>query len=134
MASLDTNVLVRYLLDDIANEPQSALAKKLIRAAVQAGDTLYIPITVMLELEWVLRSNFTFNKTQVTATLSSLLACGELSFESESALEVALALYIQGGADFAYRTHIALAHVAGESPLWTFDKAASKVDGAKLLV
>ena len=134
MASLDTNVLVRYLLEDIANEPQSALAKKLIHAAVRAGDTLYIPITVMLELEWVLRSNFKFGKVQVTATLSSLLACGELSFESEAALEVALALYIKGGADFADCTHIALAHVAGESPLWTFDKAASKVDGAKLLV
>ena len=134
MASLDTNVLVRYLLDDKANEPQSALAKKLIHAAVQGDDTLYIPITVMLELEWVLRSNFKFNKTQVTATLSSLLACGELSFESEAALEVALALYIKVGADFADCTHIALAHVAGQSPLWTFDKAASKVVGAKLLV
>ena len=134
MASLDTNVLVRYLLDDIANEPQSALAKKLIHVAVQVGDTLYIPITVMLELEWVLRSNFKLNKTQVTATLSSLLACGELSFESEAALEVSLALYIQRRADFADCTHIALAHVAGESPMWTFDKAASEVDGAKLLV
>lgn len=134
MASLDTNVLVRYLLDDTANEPQSALAKKLIHVAVQVGDTLYIPITVMLELEWVLRSNFKLHKTQVTATLSSLLACGELSFESESALEVALALYIKGGADFADCTHIALAHMAGESPLCTFDKAASKVDGAKLVV
>jgi predicted nucleic-acid-binding protein len=134
MASLDTNVLVRYLLSDTDNEPQSALAIKLIRSAVQAGDTLYIPITVMLELEWVLRSNFKLSKTQVTATLSSLLACSELSFESEAALEVALALYIKGGADFADCTHIALAHVAGESPLWTFDKAASKMDGAKLLV
>ena len=134
MASLDTNVLVRYLLEDIANEPQSALAKKLIRAAVRAGDTLYIPITVMLELEWVLRSNFKFGKVQVAATLSNLLACSELSLESEAALEVALALYIKGGADFADCTHIALAYVAGESPLWTFDKAASKVDGAKLLV
>jgi predicted nucleic-acid-binding protein len=134
MASLDTNVLVRYLLSDTDNEPQSALAIKLIRSAVQAGDTLYIPITVMLELEWVLRSNFKLSKTQVTATLSNLLACSELSFESEAALEVALALYIKGGADFADCTHIALAHVAGESPLWTFDKAASKMDGAKLLV
>lgn len=133
MASLDTNVLVRYLLDDSDNAQQSALAKKLIRTAVQAGDTLYIPITVMLELEWVLRSNFKFNKTQVTATLSSLLACSELSFDSEAALEVALALYIQGTADFADCTHIALAHMAGESPLWTFDRAASRVDGAGLL-
>ena len=131
MASLDTNVLVRYLVQE--DERQTALAKKLIRAAVRAGETLYIPITVMLELEWVLRSNFRFSKEQVTTTLSSLLASSELSFESEAAAEIALALYRKTAADFADCVHTALAHVAGESPLWTFDRAASRVDGAKLL-
>ena len=80
-------------------------------------DTLVCTKSLLLELEWVLRSNFKFSKTQVTATLSSLLACSELSFDSEAALEVALALYVQDGADFADCTHIALAHKAGESPL-----------------
>lgn len=131
MASLDTNVLVRYLVQD--DDLQLAAAKKLIRAALRAGETLYIPITVMLELEWVLRSNFGFEKEQVTTTLSSLLASAELSFESEAALEIALALYKKNSADFADCVHIALSHVAGESPLWTFDRAASKIDGAKLL-
>jgi predicted nucleic-acid-binding protein len=131
MAALDTNVLVRYLVQD--DDKQSALAKKLIRAAVRSGETLYIPITVLLELEWVLRSNFGFDKQQVTTILSSLLASNELSFESEGAAEIALALYRKGAADFADCVHTALAHVAGESPLWTFDRAASKVDGARLL-
>lgn len=132
MASLDTNVLVRYLVQD--NELQSLLARKWIRAAVRAGETLYIPITVMLELEWVLRSNFKFSKAQVTGRLSALLSCHELSFESEIATEIALAHYVKGSADFADCMHVALAHMAGESPLWTFDRAAAKVDGAKLLV
>lgn len=131
MASLDTNVLVRYLVQDDAL--QLAAAKKLIRTALQAGETLYVPITVMLELEWVLRSNFGFDKEQVTTTLASLLAAAELSFESELALEIALALYKKHAADFSDCTHIALSHVAGESPLWTFDRAASKIDGAKLV-
>lgn len=131
MASLDTNVLVRYLVQD--DDLQLAAAKKLIRAALRAGETLYIPMTVMLELEWVLRSSFGFEKEQVTTTVSSLLASAELSFESEAALEIALALYKKNSADFADCVHIALSHVAGESPLWTFDRAASKIDGAKLL-
>ena len=131
MASLDTNVLVRYLVQE--DEQQFLLAKKLIRAAVRADETLHIPITVMLELEWVLRSNFKFSKVQVTSTLSSLLSSHELSFESETAAEIALALYVKGSADFADCMHVALAHIAGESPLWTFDRAAAKVDGAKLL-
>jgi predicted nucleic-acid-binding protein len=131
MAALDTNVLVRYLVQD--DEEQLAAAKKLIRAALRAGETLYIPITVMLELEWVLRSGFGFNKEQVSTTIASLLATVELTFESELAIEIALALYNKHSADFADCVHIALSHVAGEHPLWTFDRAASKVKGAKLL-
>ena len=132
MASLDTNVLVRYLVQE--DEQQFLLAKKLIRIAVRAGDTLYIPVTVMLELEWVLRSNFKFSKVQVISTLSALLSSHELSCESETAIEIALTLYVKGNADFADCMHVALAHMAGESPLWTFDRAAAKVDGAKLIV
>ena len=131
MAALDTNILVRYLVEDDA--AQLAAAKKLIRSALAAGETFFIAITVTLELEWVLRSNFKFNKEQVTTTLSSLLAAAELTFESEPAAEIALALYRKSSADFSDCVHIALAHMAGESPLWTFDRAASKMDGAKLL-
>jgi predicted nucleic-acid-binding protein len=131
MAALDTNLLVRYLVEDDA--PQLAAAKKLIRTALAAGETLFVPITVTLELEWVLRSNFKFNKQQVTTTLSSLLASAELTFESESAAEIALALYKKSSADFSDCVHIALAHMTGESPMWTFDRAAAKIDGAKLL-
>ena len=90
-------------------------------------------MTVSLELEWVLRSSFGFGKSIIVATLSKLLASSELSFESEGALEVALVLYGQGTADYSDCLHVALASAAGEKPLWTFDKAASKVDGARLL-
>ena len=132
MASLDTNVLVRYLVQD--DDRQFALAKKLVQAALRAGETIYVPITVMLELEWVLRSNFGFDKDQIIRTLSSLLASVELTLGSEAAAEVALALYQRNKADFADCFHAALAHAAGESPLWTFDRAAPKLDGAQMLV
>jgi len=100
---------------------------------VTEGQALFIPVTVSLELEWVLRSNFGFGKDAVVQTLSDLLSSAELSFESERALEVALLLYKEGSADYSDCLHIALAIEAGEQPLWTFDKVASKVDGARLL-
>lgn len=131
MAALDTNILVRFLVEDDAT--QLAAAKKLVRKCVNAGEALYVPVTVALELEWVLRSSFGFAKATVVATLSQLLASSELTFESEGALEVALVLYSQGAADYSDCLHVALASAAGEQPLWTFDKAAAKVDGARLL-
>ena len=131
MAALDTNILVRFLVED--DPAQLAAAKKLIARCVRSGETLYIPITVALELEWVLRANFGFGKLAVVQTFSQLLSAAELSFESEGAVEVALALYNRGSADYSDCLHVALASGAGEQPLWTFDRAAAKVGGARLL-
>lgn len=131
MAALDTNILVRFLVED--GEAQLAAARKLISSCVTLGEALYVPVTVSLELEWVLRSSFGFDKETVAHTLAQLLSSFELAFESEGAIEVALALYGQGGADYSDCLHVALARAAGEEPLWTFDKAAAKLDGARLL-
>ena len=131
MPALDTNVLVRYVVED--DPAQLATARLLIRRCVNEGLALFVPVTVMLELEWVLRSSFGFTKGDVLVTLSSLFSAAELTFESERALEVALQLFREGTADFADCLHVALANQAGESPLWTFDKGAAKVSGAQLL-
>jgi len=131
MAALDTNVLVRFLVEDDAAQLEAA--RDLIQNAIRSGQTLFVPITVALELEWVLRANFGFGKPPVIRTLSQLLASTELSFESEGALEVALVLYADSSADFSDCLHAALASAAGEAPLWTFDKAASKIAGARLV-
>jgi len=131
MPALDTNVLVRYVVQD--DDAQLAAAKRLIRKCVEEGRPLFVPVTVALEVEWVLRSNFGYAKDRVMEVMSSLFSAAELNFESERALEVALQLYREGSADFADCLHIALVAQAGEVPLWTFDKGAAKVAGAQLI-
>jgi predicted nucleic-acid-binding protein len=131
MAALDTNVLIRYVVRD--DEVQLAAARRLIRRCVADGRTLFVPATVTLELEWVLRASFQYAKEEVMEVLSTLFSAAELTFESERALEVALQLYRVGTADFADCVHIALAAEAGESPLWTFDRRAAKVSGAQMM-
>lgn len=131
MPALDTNVLVRYVVQD--DSGQLAAARRLIARCVDEGQSLFVPVTVTLELEWVLRASYGFVKDDVIQVLSNLFSAAELSFESERALEVALHLYREGTAEFADCLHIALATEAGESPLWTLDKGAAKVIGAQLL-
>ena len=88
-------------------------------------------MTVVLELERVLRSSFAFGKDDVLMTLSSLFSADELTFESEHALEIALQLFHKESAGFADCLHVALATQAGEQPLWTFDKGAATFSGAQ---
>lgn len=131
MPALDTNVLIRYIVRD--DSAQLAAARRLIRKCVSEQHALFVPVTVTLELEWVLRSSFGYDKLETIRVLSDLFSAAELSFESEQALEVALELHRRSAADFADCLHIALAAQAGEQPLWTFDKPAAKVGGASLL-
>ena len=131
VASLDTNVLVRFLVED--DTAQLAAARRLVRQAVNADEPLWVPLTVALELEWVLRAGFGFGKPEVMRTYSQLLSTRELRFQDEGVIETTLALYGDSHADFSDCMHIALAGHAGQPPLWTFDKAAAKVAGARRL-
>ena len=132
MAALDTNVLVRWLTDDDAT--QSAVVVKLLATTANNDERLFVPVTVMLEIEWVLRSRYRFDKLSITAALDALLCVTELEFQTEPAVEQALWLFKQAGApDFADCLHVALVSQAARGPLLTFDDRASRLEGAQLL-
>ena len=131
MPTLDTNVLVRYLIAD--DKKQYKTAKKFIEDTIP-HDALFIPISVSVELEWVLRSLYELNKATVIETYNHLLEAREIEFQDESAIEIALSLYTDNNADFADCLHIASAQAQDRAPLVTFDRKASRVDGAELLL
>ena len=131
MASLDTNVLVRWLMADDA--VQTAQVAALLDATLAAHAALFVPTTVQLELEWVLRSRYGLDKATVLTTFVALLETQELDMQFEAALERALHLYRQGAAEFADCLHAGLAEAAAQAPLLTFDAKAARLDGVRLL-
>ncbi|MCX8519922.1 MAG: type II toxin-antitoxin system VapC family toxin [Rhodoferax sp.] len=130
--SVDTNVLVRLVTQD--DEQQAQAVDQLMTRHASRGDFLFVPITVTLELEWVLRSRCKQTKSQVIAVLSALLTVVELSFDAEDALEQALVDYENGTADFGEYLHLALSRCRNALPFWTFDKKASEAPGAAILL
>lgn len=129
--SVDTNFLVRLVAQD---DPMQAQAvDRLFARHAKKSQMLMVPITVVLELEWVLRSRLSQTKTQVLETIEALLTVVELSFEAEDAVEQALLDYRDGNADFGECLHLALARKGSALPFYTFDKKATKASGAKSL-
>ncbi|HVY22592.1 MAG TPA: type II toxin-antitoxin system VapC family toxin [Steroidobacteraceae bacterium] len=131
MPGLDTNVLVRWLVDDDAR--QSARIRKLFRSTGADDAALFVPVTVSLELEWVLRSRYQFNKMEVIETMVALLETRDMQFQSEAAIEWALHLYRESTAEFADCLHAALSASEGYPPLLTFDVKAAKLAGVELI-
>lgn len=131
MASVDTNVLVRLLIADDAI--QSEQVRNLILRAEQRGEQLYVPLTVALELEWVLRSHFEFAKHRVLGAFNSLLETREVEFQEEPTVEEALGTYEHHSVDFADCLHLTCAAAAARLPLLTFDRRAARVAGVAWL-
>jgi predicted nucleic-acid-binding protein len=130
MAALDTNLLVRWLVADDAGQVQ--VIERLLTEAAQGGQRFWVPVTVLLEVEWVLRSRYGFDKTAITHALDALLSTTELDFQEESAVEQALWHFRAATTtDFADALHVAMSASAGRGPLLTLDKKAARLAGAQ---
>ena len=116
MRAIDTNVVVRMLVDD--NRRQASAARELI-----AAHDVFVPITVVLETEWVMRSGYAFAPAQIAAGLRRL--GGLRGVTVEQPVEVAQALeWLEQGMDFADALH--LARTTRCEAFVTFDRKFAK--------
>jgi predicted nucleic-acid-binding protein len=131
MISLDTNVLIRYVVrDELA---QYRLASDLINRSTAEGQAALATLLVMMETEWVLRSAYRYSKPQILAIFDGLLTSGDLRIENEIVLEQALRFWSTRAVSFANCLILANSLALGCSEMFTFDKSASKLPGATLL-
>lgn len=112
--ALDTNLLVRLLTND---DPQKAGR---VAELIDASPACFVPITVVLELEWVLRGAYRLPRQAIISALRGLLQIRQLHLEQEEQVVQALDWYAQG-LDFADALH--LLRSEGCSALISFDRA-----------
>jgi predicted nucleic-acid-binding protein len=127
---LDTNVLVRYLMQDDAR--QAAQATKLLESLTPEAPG-FVPIVTVVEFVWVLSSCFDLQRSEVVQALDSLLRTKELVVERVEVVWKALRHFRHGSADFADSLIARSAAAAGCERTVTFDRAAAKHVGMSLL-
>lgn len=111
MRAVDTNILARFYLRD--DEVQGRIAAGLLAA----GD-VFVPKTVILELEWVLRYVAEQPQDKVIECLAHLVALPGVTVEDRDEIELALG-YSRNGIDFADALHLAASKACSE--MLTFD-------------
>jgi predicted nucleic-acid-binding protein len=130
MTGLDTNVLLRFLLQD---EPdQSARATKLM-SSFSLEEPGFISNVTLAESVWVLERTYRRPKQEIGSFVRGLLDAEELVVENHEAVAQALRKFDGSKADFADCLIERLGHSAGCSRTMTFDLNASKVSGMVLL-
>jgi predicted nucleic-acid-binding protein len=127
MLGLDTNVLVRYLVQD--DRRQYEKARRLILREAGKGEPVLVSLLVLLEIEWVLRSRYGLSKAELLAAFSALLDAADLAIEDETSVENALYFWKDSAADFADCLIEARNRRLGCRATATFDGKALKLAG-----
>lgn len=100
MTGVDTNVLARFVLADDAGQHRRAVA------ALETDEDLFIPITVLLELAWVLGARDA-TRAEITSALRRIVGLPRAHAQHPEAVRRALD-WMEAGLDFADAFHLAL--------------------------
>lgn len=126
MLAVDTNVVVRYLTSD--HPQQSPRARKAVD-----GHDVWVPTTVLLETEWVLRSVYRYAPGQIVTALRQFAGLPSVTLENPDLAARALD-WVERGMDFADALHLGASDQC--EALVTFDadlaKSAKKADAGNI--
>jgi len=128
---LDTNVLVRYLAQD--EQLQSAVATQLIEGNLTAGAQGFVSVVTLIEVVWVLQGCYKCTKEEVLEILGRLLRVKQLVVQDAEIVWQAVRVFKAGQADFSDCLIERMGHAHECEYTVTFDKAAVKTTGMRLL-
>jgi predicted nucleic-acid-binding protein len=121
MLAADTSVWARALLED--DKAQAAKAKAALAQARSTGG-IFVPLLVLAELSWVLRSRW--ERAKVIDTLDAMLRTRGVQVESPALARKALDAARSGAAGFADHLIAEISFAAGANEILTFDKAFAR--------
>ena len=132
MYGIDTNVLLRYLLQD--DEIQSPIATNFITQVCSSSEPAFINNLVLAECVWVLQAGYGYSKGEIVEVLRILAGAKEVTFEDENVVTIAIGNYQRGSADFADYLLAQTNQIHSCTDTVTFDKKASKSPQFSLLM
>lgn len=104
MIGVDTNVLARFYVED-SSDPEAARQRPIARRILGDPSGVWVPLTVVLELEWVVRAFYGFGAEAFADLLDHLAGLANVSIEARTDVIAAADLH-RAGLDFADALHI----------------------------
>ncbi|WP_026734643.1 PIN domain-containing protein [Fischerella sp. PCC 9605] len=131
MKGLDTNVIVRYLVQD--DLEQWKLADEYIKQTKVSGEICFINNIVLCELVWVLKTSYKLNRSEISDVLEKILRADAFDFENREAAWWSVQQMKKGKADFSDYLIGKLNEEAGCTETATFDAKLKGVEGFRSL-
>lgn len=99
MIGVDTNILIRYITQDDAE--QSSVVNSLMEFYAGHEQSIFISSIVICEVVWVLKHAYKYSKPQILQVLNTILATPEFCYEDFVALRLSITDYKNSSADLS---------------------------------
>jgi predicted nucleic-acid-binding protein len=103
MIAVDTNILARFYCDD-PDDPEAQRQRVIARRVMVASPSVFVPLTVVLEFEWVMRGFYEADPLSFCDAVTHLLGMPHVTVERWEAVKDAVDLH-RRGLDFADALH-----------------------------
>ncbi|MBL8341111.1 MAG: type II toxin-antitoxin system VapC family toxin [Rubrivivax sp.] len=131
MIGVDTNILVRYLVQD--DPRQGAIAARFVEKDLSSERPGHVSLVVLAETVWVLQARYGIDKTDLIPIIATLAADARFVVQDADALWLALESCEETDADLADALIRQVDSLHGCSHTVTFDKRAARLPGMVLL-
>ena len=118
--TLDTNLLVRYLTNDIPHKAK--IVDDILSKAGNGELKIVMPSIVLAELVWVLESSYKMNEDEIVELVESILNTPGVNVGDKSIIYAALNRYKSKKIDFVDAWIVEFAKQTGVGAIYTFDK------------
>ena len=131
MKALDTNVLIRFLVKDDAQQAETVYG--IFKQVESDKDALFVPLLVVLETIWVLDSVYRIERHEILDAVNELVLMPILEFEAQSAILSFISSAREVKGDLSDLLIAQSARFSGCDGVLTFDKRASTLRFFELL-
>ncbi len=131
MIGLDTNVVVRYLVQD--DPKQAAVATKFIERSLSQENPGLVTLICLCEIVWVLAECYDADRKRIRAVVEGLLATKQIKVESADLVWRAVRAWDASSADFSDALIGEIVRAQDGVKTVTFDRAAAKLPSFELL-
>ena len=130
MISIDTNILVRSIVEDDAQQAEAAQS---FLQALTPENRGFICREVILETAWVLERSYRFSREQVSVELLAFTTRDNFVVETSDDVARSARRFGEDNDDFSDLMIMEASRRTDALPLYTFDRRLSRLDGAMLV-
>ena len=132
-AVIDTNLLVRYLIND--DQKKAEAVDNLLDRAAKGEVRIIVPSVVIAELVWVLESFYQLKADAILELAEAIINTSGLDVTDKSTIISALRLYKSKNIDFIDAWIIEFAKERGVKTIYTFDKRHFRdIEGIEVII